>query len=109
MPRGPENDFQKAVLDVLRIYGWTTAHFRPAMTKHGWRTPVSGDGKGFPDIVACGHGRTIFRELKAAKGRLRPEQTMWLELLERCGADVAVWTPDMWTEIVSDLGGAVAA
>jgi hypothetical protein len=47
-----ERDFQAAVLEAARVFGWHVAHFRPARTAHGWRTPVAADGAGFPDIVA---------------------------------------------------------
>jgi hypothetical protein len=56
------------VIELAHLFGWRVAHFRPAMTKHGWRTPVSADGKGFVDLVLV-RDRTIFVELKSTKGR----------------------------------------
>ena len=87
---------QKGVLDCARVFGWTVAHFRPAQTSQGWRTPVAADGKGFPDLVLV-RERVLFRELKGNRGRIRPEQAVWLAVLRDAGADVAVWTPDDWT------------
>jgi hypothetical protein len=46
-----ERDFQSAVVPCARLFGWRVAHFRAAQTKHGWRTPVEADGKGFPDLL----------------------------------------------------------
>lgn len=88
-----ENDLLTAVLDLCALYGVRVAHFRPARTAYGWRTPVSGDGKGFPDLVLAGAGGVAFRELKGPRGRMRPDQTEWQHTLLRAEADVDVWTP----------------
>jgi hypothetical protein len=53
-PRVPpitEAAFLRQVLDLAKLRGWRTAHFRPAQTSRGWRTAVQGDGAGFPDLV----------------------------------------------------------
>ena len=68
-----ETELQAAVIEVAHLFGWRCAHFRPAMTKHGWRTPVAADGAGWPDLLLC-RERTIAVELKSAKGRLSLEQ-----------------------------------
>ncbi len=88
-----EADFQRQIIDLARLHGWKVAHFRPARTEQGWRTPVSADGKGFPDLVLV-RGRVLFVELKSAKGRLTYEQHEWLDALTRAGAEVHVWRPD---------------
>jgi hypothetical protein len=99
-----EKEFQQQVCELAKILGWTIAHFAPALTKHGWRTPARVDGAGFPDLVLTGRGRTIFRELKTDRGRLSDDQKAWQTLLKRNGADVAVWRPMLWPEITRDLG-----
>ena len=91
-----EADLQSAVMDAARILGWRRAHFRPAQTSKGWRTPVSGDGKGFPDLVLV-RERVLFVELKGHGGRVSPEQHAWLEALDRAGAECYLWTPSSWT------------
>lgn len=81
-------------------YGWLTVHFTQARvggtTEDGgtWATPVGGDSKGWPDLVLvkAGH-RLAFRELKKELGKLTPEQFDWLDLLDSCGYDAAVWRP----------------
>jgi hypothetical protein len=74
--------------------GVMTAHFRPAQSQTGrWLTAVQGDGKGYPDLTLVGKGGVLFRELKAAKGVLKPEQRLWLAALEEAGADAGVWRP----------------
>ena len=51
-PKVSEAAFQAQVLHLAALKGWRTAHFRTAMDSRGrHRTPVAGDGKGFPDLV----------------------------------------------------------
>jgi hypothetical protein len=51
------------------------------------------DAPGFPDLVIAGPRGVLFRELKSAAGRLRPDQTTWRYTLMAAGADYAVWRP----------------
>lgn len=89
-----EDEFQRAVLALAKLHHLHVAHFRAAMTGKGrWVTPVAADGKGYPDLTAVGPGGVIWRELKAERGRLSPEQCLWIERLREAGADVAVWRP----------------
>ncbi len=57
---------------------------------------------GFPDLVVVGPHGVIFRELKADRGRLSPDQRRWLDRLTQAGADAAVWRPDAWPGRVLD-------
>jgi hypothetical protein len=91
-----ERDFQTAVVDLARLKGWRVAHFRPAQTSKGWRTPVEADGKGFPDLVLARAGRVILLELKSARGRVSPEQGEWLKAL---GGSAYVIRPADWNEL----------
>lgn len=60
-----ERDFQRQITDLAEILGWKWAHFRPAQTSKGWRTPVAGPlGAGWPDLVLARGRRLIFAELK---------------------------------------------
>jgi len=99
---GPEETLQQMVIDLAHICGWKCAHFRPALTKHGWRTPVSADGKGWPDLVLV-RDIVIYRELKADGGKLSEEQTQWLVDLRAAGQDAAVWRPNDWPTIQATL------
>ncbi len=70
------------------------------MTKRGWRTPVSWDGVGFPDVVMTRRGRLAFVEFKSVRGRLRPEQEQWLDALGMTAGETYLWTPGTpWPEI----------
>ena len=72
-----EKEWTQQVVDLAHIYHWRVAHFRAAMTKYGWKTPIQGD-KGFPDLVLVRGDRLIFAELKAEGGNLSKEQKDWL-------------------------------
>lgn len=91
-----EAQLQDAVIELARLLGYRVAHFRPAKTDRGWRTPVGGDGAGFPDLVLARPGRVLFVELKAGRGRLRPEQVGWLDTLRAGGAETYLWKPGEW-------------
>ena len=89
-----EAELQSAVIELARLLDWKCAHFRTAQVGGRWQTPVQGDGAGFPDLVLARRGIVAFVELKSAKGKLRPEQQAWLDVL--CGA--WVWRPEDWTD-----------
>lgn len=100
---GTEAGFTTAVIAYARLMGWKAHHQRPARTRDGWRTAVSGDGKGFLDLVLC-RERVVFAELKTDRGRLTPEQKMWVGWLTAAGQEVHVWRPENWPEIERVLG-----
>ncbi len=94
-----EAELQKIVIDMAHLFGWHVAHFRAAQTSKGWRTAVSADGKGFPDLVLAKNRRAIFAELKTDTGRLSMAQKLWLAVLP----DVVVWRPRDLEKIESIL------
>jgi hypothetical protein len=112
LDRGPEvalviateRDLMAAVLDLARLLGWRVAHFRPARTERGWRTPVEGDGAGFPDLVLVRGERLVFAELKGSRGRVTPAQSEWLRALSAVEAvETAIWTLRDWDAIEEAL------
>lgn len=89
-----KNKPQVKRLGLIRAMGGTVAHFRHAWTEKGYRTPVQGDGAGFPDLVIVTRLRTIlYRELKSDTGRLTPEEQFWLDLLREAGQNAGIWRP----------------
>ena len=98
-------ELQTKIIDLARDFGWKVAHFRPLRTKHGWRTPVSADGKGWPDLylIHPERGVVMYREIKSKYEKLSPEQIQWGEWLNAAAQDYGVWRPDDWPEIVSTL------
>lgn len=105
-PAITETAFLAQVLELAALLGYEGAHFRPALTGRGWRTPVQGSlGKGWPDLVLVRprDRRVVFAELKSDEGRITPEQERVLGVLETAGATVYVWRPrdsDRITEIL---------
>jgi hypothetical protein len=104
-----EDELLRAVLDLAKLYGWRSLHIRPARTDKGWRSPVQGDGKGFPDLLLLKEdgGRMIAAELKSDKGRLTKDQEEWLEAFYWCDAQREVWRPADWNDgtILAELSG----
>ena len=96
-----EKAFGSQVEALLDLYSWRWCHSRPAMTKDGWRTALSGH-RGFPDYVAV-KDKTLFFELKSDKGKLSPDQQLWHDCLKAAGAEVFVWRPSQLEEIAQLL------
>lgn len=105
-----EKEFTKQVIRTAKLYGYLSAHFRPARVKgkkggpDRWVTAVDGDGKGFPDLVIV-HPKTgaiIVAELKV-KGRFTAEQEIWLQAFALTGVPTYRWRPSDWPEIMSVL------
>lgn len=108
-----EKAFQDKVVALARWCGWKCVHFAAALRADGRHyTPVRYDGKGFVDLVLVHPDRHLvwFREVKAAGGRLSPEQIQWRQWLVEAGANWEVWWPQDWDDIVPALsnGRAVA-
>jgi hypothetical protein len=102
-PSMTEADLLRGVLDMAGVLGWRSAHFRPGRTAHGWRTAVSGDGKGFPDLFLVRGRRLVAAELKAKAGRLTPDQALWLELLAAAGVEAGIWTPADYPDRIAEV------
>lgn len=106
VPAISEKDFQRQVTDLAELYGWQWAHFRPAQTARGWRTPVSGPlGAGFPDLVLAKPGRLIFAELKRDGARTAATQDAVLAALQAAGGETVVWRPADFDDVVAVLSG----
>jgi hypothetical protein len=94
-----EAQLQTVCIDLAHVYGWRLAHFRPAMTKRGeWRTPVSGDGKGFPDFLLLKPNKIVAAELKATGGKATQDQLDWLLAFRSAGVPAYIWTPKEWAD-----------
>ena len=101
-----ERDLQSACIDLAHLFGYKVAHFRPARTSRGWRTPVEADGKGFPDLLLIKGTQIKVRELKAGKNKPSQDQKDWLAAFQSAGIDAGVWTElDLPDGIVEDLRG----
>jgi hypothetical protein len=94
-----ETQLADQVIDLARILGWRSLVIRPARTKHGWVTPVAGDGKGWPDLtlLRSRDGRLVFAELKREVGGIvSNDQAAWLAAMAAIAGD--------WTRHIADAG-----
>ncbi len=97
-----EADLQTEIIEHLQTLGYLVAHFRPAKTAKGWRTPVEGDGEGFPDIIAVHPqaGRCVVLELKSSSGRVSDAQLEWLRAFQGVSSTtVTVVRPESWSDL----------
>jgi hypothetical protein len=91
-----EADLQRLVTDAAELYGWSWAHFRPAQTARGWRTPVEGPiGAGFPDLILARprDHRLLFVELKSDIGKISEQQRFVHDVLTEAYAPVWIVRP----------------
>ena len=98
-----ERDLLEQVIELAHLLHWRVAHFRPALTSRGWRTPVSGDGAGFPDLLLVRRARILAVELKSPRGRATEAQLAWLAAFSECGVETHVWQPSDWDQVVEAL------
>ena len=102
-----EREFLSQVIWLAHAFSWKCAHFRPArVLKNGmetWRTAVSADGAGFPDLIMIRPPRLVFAELKSEKGKTTLEQDAWLKNLKSChifvdldGKNNAIFLPEVY-------------
>ena len=98
----PEEDvkeapFQKQVVNLAVALGW-----KRELIYHTHDSRRS--GKGFPDLVMLRPPRILYVELKRQKNAYTsPEQDEWLGALKECGAEVFLWRPLDWDEIIRVL------
>lgn len=103
-----EDHFEVRVMRVARQFGWCGYHvrFSVAATRgiHLLKRDGHMDGYGFPDWVFAKDGHPLkYRELKAQNGRVTAHQKHWHRLLAAAGADVAVWRPSDYQQIVAEF------
>lgn len=85
-------ELQGAIVDAAQLQRWHVAHFRPARTERGWRTPVEVHA-GFPDLVLARDGVVFVWEVKGAGDVLSIEQAGWLAAIGPGVADCRVIGP----------------
>ena len=93
-PLVSERDFQRQVLDLARILGWTSYH--PTLSKWSER--------GWPDLAMVRPPRLVFAELKSETGKTTSHQERWLGLLGLCpGVEAYLWRPSDLDSIATVL------
>lgn len=69
-----EAELQATIVEVAQTFGWLVFHDRDSRT----------NASGFPDLVLVKRPRVLLVELKAEKGRLNPDQRVWIDELSGC-------------------------
>lgn len=90
-----EAQYQQRILEYCDFLGLLVFHDNDSRRNRA----------GFPDLVIVGRRRVLFRELKTDTGKLRDDQKTWLSRLVAAGADVGVWRPRDWPQVVQILKG----
>jgi hypothetical protein len=89
-----EKDWQRMVCDLAGWRGWRWHH-----QHYSKRSPA-----GWPDLVLVRGPRLIAAELKSERGRVRPEQRVWLDALAAVpGAETFLWRPSAWAQVQAVL------
>lgn len=89
--RVSEAEFQANILEFVRTLGLQAYHTHDSRRSQ----------PGFPDLVIVGRKRVLFRELKTMSGVVSDDQKYWLSILHAAGADVAIWRPNLWPDVIS--------
>ena len=85
-----ERDFQAQVVQLSELCGWMVYHTYDSRRSNA----------GFPDLVLVRPPQVVFAELKSQKGRVRPQQEVWLSALGASDkVTVALWRPSDWDDL----------
>jgi len=92
-----EEEFQAKIVKAAKLLGWKVHAERTSLSKSGrFLTAVQGH-IGFPDLVLARDRTLAMWELKSQKGRVRPEQREWIDVLSGISnIDVRVLRPTDW-------------
>ena len=83
-----EAELQRCILQLATACGWTTYHTYDSRRSNA----------GYPDLTLVRPPRLMFVELKSEKGKWRPMQEKWLELLRACNVEAYAWRPHDWRD-----------
>lgn len=91
-----ERDFQRLIVEAAGYLGYAVYHtFDSRRSNPGW-----------PDLVLLKQGRMICLELKTERGRIRPEQEVWIAALDQVpGVTARIVRPSQWDQIEALLKG----
>lgn len=92
LPEQSEAEFSLELASFAKLTGWLGYHTHDSRHSE----------PGFPDWVFV-RERHLFAELKTNRGRLSKAQEVWIARLRNAGAEVHVWRPCDWDEVVDVL------
>lgn len=89
-----ERDWQAMVTAAAQHLGYLAYHTHDARRSQ----------PGYPDLCLVRGERLVFLELKTERGRVRPEQQVWLDALSQVPGVVAmVARPSQWDDVLEIL------
>lgn len=98
--RETEASFMRRIMEYAQLRGWQVFHDEHSL----WNE------RGLPDLILTrwprqdDFARLVFAEIKVSGGKLRVEQTYWIETLRHVpGVEVFVWRPADWDNIQRTL------
>jgi hypothetical protein len=95
-PEISEKVWSAQFIQLARTLGWS-------LTYHTLNS--YGSAKGFPDWVLCRAGQLCFVELKSEKGKVKPEQQAWIDMLNTVpGVSAHLFRPSDFEEAARILG-----
>jgi hypothetical protein len=104
IPHMSEADFQSFICGYATEHGWEWRHItHTTIAKRNGTQVGDRDARDLPDLFLWRGYRFIFREVKAATGRLTDGQLELLCAAQRAGIDARAWWPKDLDEILADL------
>ncbi len=89
-----EKAFQVQIVRLAKLRDW--------LVYYTWRSKHS--PAGFPDLVLVKGRRLLFVECKREKGKLTPDQEIWIDALKETSCcKVFLWRPGDWPQIIEIL------
>jgi len=91
-----ERDFQAMVEQAAGYLSWRCYHTHDSRRSN----------PGWPDLVCIKDGKMLALELKTERGRVRPEQEVWIaELGQVPGVEARIVRPSEWDDLLVMLKG----
>lgn len=92
LPRITEAQFMLQVISLAKLHRWMVYHTHDSRRSQA----------GFPDLVLV-RERVLWLEVKTDRGRIRPEQQIWLDALNAAGQEAWVVRPADWSRLLEVL------
>ncbi len=91
-----EKEFLGQIVTFARALGYMVYHTHDSRRSE----------PGFPDLVMASKkwGKIIYAEIKTSTGKITAAQDEWIRTLVHAGAEVYVWRPRNWNDIIEALG-----
>ncbi len=88
-----EAQLQSTVIEIMRWKGWSCYHTHDSRRSE----------PGYPDLTAVRDSRLMFVEFKTEKGRMRPAQIEWLNMLVQAHGEVYLVRPSTMDAFLKNM------